>query len=241
MGHTRLTQTKGVWLWGEPVPVQLPSGETTNVGVDAAACIKLCAKACMPKPVCPCLAIPMAVASLATPWQAAIAVLQMPHVPLSLPALPWHSLVPLPQLQLLFIDTEGFESTGKADVYDDRIFALSALMSQVRGGRARAWGRGAAGSGSERCSELLWAQRFLHDLLMGAHLMPAACFAACCSLPAGAHLQSARVNPGVRPGEAFFCGGTVKSLLFNNASRRRRPGRRRQRRHSPRQQHCWWR
>ena len=141
MGHTRLTQTKGVWLWGEPVPVQLPSGETTNVGVDAAACIKLCAKACMPKPVCPCLAIPMAVASLATPWQAAIAVLQMPHVPLSLPALPWHSLVPLPQLQLLFIDTEGFESTGKADVYDDRIFALSALMSQVRcsTGRQGAW------------------------------------------------------------------------------------------------------
>ncbi|KAI3428317.1 hypothetical protein D9Q98_006697 [Chlorella vulgaris] len=62
VGHTRLTQTKGVWLWGEPVPVQLPNGETTN---------------------------------------------------------------------LLFIDTEGFESTGKADVYDDRIFALSALLSQV--------------------------------------------------------------------------------------------------------------
>ncbi len=36
-----------------------------------------------------------------------------------------------PALQLLFIDTEGFESTGKADVYDDRIFALSALISQV--------------------------------------------------------------------------------------------------------------
>ena len=35
------------------------------------------------------------------------------------------------RVQLLFIDTEGFESTGKADSYDDRIFALSALMSQV--------------------------------------------------------------------------------------------------------------
>ena len=33
---------------------------------------------------------------------------------------------------------QGFESTGKADVYDDRIFALSALMSQVRGLRSRA-------------------------------------------------------------------------------------------------------
>ncbi|KAL4442076.1 hypothetical protein ABPG77_011337 [Micractinium sp. CCAP 211/92] len=62
VGHTRLTQTKGVWMWGEPVEVLLPSGEKTN---------------------------------------------------------------------LVFIDTEGFESTGKADVYDDRIFALSALMSQI--------------------------------------------------------------------------------------------------------------
>lgn len=34
-------------------------------------------------------------------------------------------------VQLLFVDTEGFESTGKADVYDDRIFALSALLSSV--------------------------------------------------------------------------------------------------------------
>jgi len=32
---------------------------------------------------------------------------------------------------ILFVDTEGFESTGKADVYDDRIFALSTLISQV--------------------------------------------------------------------------------------------------------------
>ena len=34
-------------------------------------------------------------------------------------------------LQLLFFDTEGFESTGKADAYDDRIFALSTLISSV--------------------------------------------------------------------------------------------------------------
>lgn len=62
VGHMRVTQTKGVWLWGEPVEVDLGNGEATN---------------------------------------------------------------------LLFIDTEGFESTGKADIYDDRIFALSALMSQI--------------------------------------------------------------------------------------------------------------
>ncbi|GAB4814626.1 hypothetical protein N2152v2_001672 [Parachlorella kessleri] len=61
VGHTRVTQTKGVWMWGEPVPV-ISGGRTVN---------------------------------------------------------------------LLFFDTEGFESTGKADVYDDRVFALSALLSAV--------------------------------------------------------------------------------------------------------------
>ena len=31
VGHTRLTQTKGVWMWGEPTEVTLPDGTTTNV------------------------------------------------------------------------------------------------------------------------------------------------------------------------------------------------------------------
>jgi hypothetical protein len=62
VGHTRNTQTKGVWVWGEPIPVQSPDGETINI---------------------------------------------------------------------LLFDTEGFESTGKADSYDDRIFALSTLISSV--------------------------------------------------------------------------------------------------------------
>jgi hypothetical protein len=31
VGHTRLTQTKGVWIWGEPLPLQLPGGDTVNV------------------------------------------------------------------------------------------------------------------------------------------------------------------------------------------------------------------
>ena len=35
------------------------------------------------------------------------------------------------QVSLLLFDTEGFESTGKADAYDDRIFALSAMLSSV--------------------------------------------------------------------------------------------------------------
>eukprot|EP00887_Chlorella_sp_A99_P007143 scaffold2.g7143.t1 len=65
VGHSRLTQTKGLWVWGQPQPVQ----ERGGAG---------------------------------------------------------------PEVQLLFFDTEGFESTGKADAYDDRIFALSALISQAR-------------------------------------------------------------------------------------------------------------
>jgi len=35
------------------------------------------------------------------------------------------------KVSLLFIDTEGFEGTGQADVYDDRIFALSVLVSST--------------------------------------------------------------------------------------------------------------
>ena len=61
VGHQRATQTRGVWLWGEPLTVQHGNE----------------------------------------------------------------------QLSLLLFDTEGFESTGKADAYDDRIFALSAMLSSV--------------------------------------------------------------------------------------------------------------
>ena len=31
----------------------------------------------------------------------------------------------------MYVDTEGFESTGKSNSYDDRIFALSALLSSL--------------------------------------------------------------------------------------------------------------
>ena len=34
-------------------------------------------------------------------------------------------------LKVLLFDTEGFEATGKADAYDDRIFALSTILSAV--------------------------------------------------------------------------------------------------------------
>ena len=59
----RNTQTKGVWLWGEPdIVSQEPGGVTTAI---------------------------------------------------------------------IYVDTEGFESTGKSDAYDDRIFALSAIISSL--------------------------------------------------------------------------------------------------------------
>lgn len=63
VGHTRKTQTKGVWMWGEPLLVERGPGQ---------------------KP-----------------------------------------------LKVLLFDTEGFEATGKADAYDDRIFALSTILSAV--------------------------------------------------------------------------------------------------------------
>ena len=67
VGHTRSTQTKGVWVWGEPQP--LPEEQGGAGGGQRAA--------------------------------------------------------------IVYVDTEGFESTGKSDVYDDRIFALSAIMSSL--------------------------------------------------------------------------------------------------------------
>lgn len=127
VGHTRLTQTKGVWLWGEPVPVTLPGGETTNVrGCSSRGCRPGSRQEQACKSVC-------AVAS------AAACKPRSPHR---------HRRPPLrSEPQLLFIDTEGFESTGKADVYDDRVFALAALMSQVRAGPDR---RGGACGGYSR-------------------------------------------------------------------------------------------
>ncbi|KAL8138983.1 LOW QUALITY PROTEIN: hypothetical protein V2J09_004984 [Rumex salicifolius] len=35
------------------------------------------------------------------------------------------------KMSILYLDTEGFESIGKSNVYDDRIFALAAVMSSV--------------------------------------------------------------------------------------------------------------
>ena len=71
MGHTRLTQTKGVWIWGEPVPVQLANGETTNVSrggrglqccfVPAETLSAVCLPAYLPPgdslPLCVCLCV----------------------------------------------------------------------------------------------------------------------------------------------------------------------------------------
>ncbi|OMO78358.1 hypothetical protein CCACVL1_14433, partial [Corchorus capsularis] len=61
VGHMRDTKTKGIWVWGTPVEVDI-DGVRTSV---------------------------------------------------------------------LYLDTEGFESVGKSNVYDDRIFALATVMSSV--------------------------------------------------------------------------------------------------------------
>ncbi|URE00025.1 GTP binding protein [Musa troglodytarum] len=61
VGHMRDTKTKGIWVWGTPVELDI---DGTKVSV-------------------------------------------------------------------LYLDTEGFESVGKSNVYDDRIFALATVMSSV--------------------------------------------------------------------------------------------------------------
>ncbi|CAN1844770.1 Guanylate-binding protein 4 [Linum perenne] len=61
VGHMRDTKTKGIWVWGTPIELDI-NGEKTSV---------------------------------------------------------------------LYLDTEGFESIGKSNVYDDRIFALATVMSSV--------------------------------------------------------------------------------------------------------------
>ena len=33
--------------------------------------------------------------------------------------------------QMIYMDTEGFEASGKSDAYDDRVFALSTFMSAL--------------------------------------------------------------------------------------------------------------
>jgi hypothetical protein len=88
VGHTRATETKGIWIWGQPIPL---------AGGDAAVSAGSAAEA-------------SAAASGAAYGGAGGGA---------------------NATQLLFIDTEGFESTGKANSYDDRIFALSALLSSL--------------------------------------------------------------------------------------------------------------
>lgn len=49
-----------------------------------------------------------------------------------LPPIPSHPIAPqTPTPQLLFVDTEGLESAGRSTAYDDRVFALSALLSSL--------------------------------------------------------------------------------------------------------------
>ena len=72
VGHTRDTQTKGVWIWGAPEEAGGGGGGEREDG----------------------------------------SVQERKHA-------------------ILFLDSEGFESTGKSDAYDDRIFALGATLASL--------------------------------------------------------------------------------------------------------------
>jgi len=61
VGHMRDTKTKGIWVWGTPIEVDIDGSKVS----------------------------------------------------------------------VLYLDTEGFESVGKSNVYDDRIFALATVLSSV--------------------------------------------------------------------------------------------------------------
>nr|AAM15401.1 putative guanylate binding protein [Arabidopsis thaliana] len=61
VGHMRDTKTKGIWVWGTPLELEIDGVKTS----------------------------------------------------------------------VIYLDTEGFESVGKSNVYDDRIFALATVMSSV--------------------------------------------------------------------------------------------------------------
>ncbi|EPS65605.1 hypothetical protein M569_09172, partial [Genlisea aurea] len=61
VGHLRDTKTKGIWVWGDPIMMEIDGVETS----------------------------------------------------------------------VFYLDTEGFESIGKSNVYDDRIFALATILSSV--------------------------------------------------------------------------------------------------------------
>eukprot|EP01052_Picozoa_sp_SAG31_P031138 SAG31_NODE_3269_length_4478_cov_2.680521_3_plen_258_part_00 len=67
VGHKRETNTKGIWVWGQPLKLQLPQSDGKAVE----------------------------------------------------------------EISVLFLDTEGMEGTGRTNVYDDRIFALAAMLSSV--------------------------------------------------------------------------------------------------------------
>jgi len=88
VGHTRATQTRGVWMWSAPVDRAAfiaSAGATAQGDADAGA---------------PREEVEAAATTTTPP-------------------------------RLLFIDTEGFESAGQADAYDDRIFALATVLSSV--------------------------------------------------------------------------------------------------------------
>lgn len=111
VGHTRETETKGIWLWGTPVEKKEADGSSSMVRKthqEKGGTVWAPPGTSVPVPAGLLLPVPtMACPRFSSHYSAVVSP------------------------QVLYVDTEGFESTGKANSYDDRIFALSALLSSL--------------------------------------------------------------------------------------------------------------
>ncbi|GFR45920.1 hypothetical protein Agub_g7378, partial [Astrephomene gubernaculifera] len=116
VGHTRSTETKGIWIWGTPIPRNSSGGSSSSGSVDGGSSGSSNSS------------------SSSTGPQEGQGQRGQGGDQLGAAAAAGGGGGgggDAEETMLLFVDTEGFESTGKADSYDDRIFALSALLSSL--------------------------------------------------------------------------------------------------------------
>lgn len=127
VGHTRETETKGIWVWGEPQKVNDGNGERMVSCAHTPAHMSGTPGTPAPHSNVQELRSPAAMCS----WEAAMQLTTPSRSPLH--AKPLLSMCPRPAavLQLLFVDTEGFESTGRSNSYDDRVFAVATVLSSL--------------------------------------------------------------------------------------------------------------
>jgi hypothetical protein len=150
VGHTRDTQTKGIWLWGRPQAKQVPGEGQQTETLSVSGCRGRRQDAAPPRLArtrrrgAPTRGLPSSRRQALGPGAAAAARARVPRGRPSSPAAqqpsspaaqqpssPAQPPRPAPRRQVLYVDTEGFESTGRSNAYDDRIFALSTVLSSV--------------------------------------------------------------------------------------------------------------